>query len=178
MEPPVFSQSLPLMEIFGLVVDLDGADGPAPSGLKQVSVLSEFVPQMVPTPCFVLELPDKIEKSVEPGKKMGIFGPEGDASSLNDIYLLGVRGRPAGLCRLVKRDSPSGTTNRGNRPRKSFMTPTPLHIPESRVSPIPESSHEMIYIREFSGDESVKVIPLREVVWMHPLIHVREKPAE
>jgi hypothetical protein len=56
------------------------------------------------------------------------------------------------------------------------MTPTPLHIPESRVSPIPDSAHEMIYLKGLSENETLKVVPLRDVVWMHPLIAVVENP--
>ena len=56
------------------------------------------------------------------------------------------------------------------------MTPTPLHIPESRVSPIPDSAHEMIYLKGLNENEALKVVPLREVVWMHPLIAVMENP--
>ncbi len=56
------------------------------------------------------------------------------------------------------------------------MTPTPLHIPESQVSPIPDSAHEMIYLKGLNEDEALKVIPLRDVVWMHPLITVVKHP--
>ena len=56
------------------------------------------------------------------------------------------------------------------------MTPTPLHIPESQVSPIPDSAHEMIYLKRFNENENLQVIPLRDVVWMHPLIAVMQNP--
>jgi len=56
------------------------------------------------------------------------------------------------------------------------MTPTPLHIPDSQVSPIPDSAHEMIYLKGLNEHEGLRVVPLREVVWMHPLIIVMQNP--
>jgi hypothetical protein len=36
----------------------------------------------------------------------------------------------------------------------------------------------MIYLKKLIGDEALEVVPLRDVVWMHPLISVMEKPPE
>ena len=58
------------------------------------------------------------------------------------------------------------------------MTPTPLHIPESRVSPIPDSAHERIYLKSLEESASLMVLPLEDVIWMHPLILVVAKPSK
>jgi hypothetical protein len=34
----------------------------------------------------------------------------------------------------------------------------------------------MIYLKGFNENEALKVVPLRDVVWMHPLISVMENP--
>ncbi len=177
---------IPLLGISGKVDQKRQAEE-LPQGLKRISEVEISVSQGLPEPCYALEISDIVKESVEPGKSLGIFSPGRDGPALNDIYALGLTGREPLVCKVVKNDARSGSSNRGepsqtisssrvrNR-RKSFMTPTPLHIPESRVSPIPDSAHEMIYLKGFNENEALKVVPLRDVVWMHPLISVMEIP--
>jgi len=177
---------IPLVEISGKV-ELEGRTEELPQGLKRISEVEIPVPQDLPKPCYAMELTDIVKESVAPQNLLGIFGLGKDGTALNDIYALGLTGRKPLVCKVIKSDAHSGSSHRGepsrttspsqvkNR-RKSFMTPTPLHIPESRVSPIPDSAHEMIYLKGLSENETLKVVPLRDVVWMHPLIAVVENP--
>ncbi len=178
---------IPLLGISGKV-DQERQAEELPQGLKRISEVEISVSQGLPEPCYALELPDIVKESVGPGKPLGIFGPGKDGAALNDIYALGLTGQEPLVCKVIKNDARSGSSNRGepsqtisssrvrNR-RKSFMTPTPLHIPESRVSPIPDSAHEMVYLKDLSENEALKVVPLQDVVWMHPLISVMENPS-
>jgi len=177
---------IPLVGISGKV-EREGQAEDLPQGLKRISEVKVSVPQGLPEPCYALEIPDIIKESVEPGNSLGIFGPGKDGVALNDIYALGLTGREPLVCKVIKNDMRSGSSDqqetsqaicssRVKNRRKSFMTPTPLHIPESQVSPIPDSAHEMIYLRDFSENETLKVIPLQDVVWMHPLIAVMQNP--
>ena len=154
--------------------------GKLPLGLKQVSEIKIQVSHKLPDQCFALEVPDIFKETVNDEKPLGIFGPEKDGVALRDIYLLGLKGRKPVLCKVIKNEakpidtdqedrSPSG---RAKHPRKSFMTPTPLHIPNSRISPIPDASHEMIYLKDLKDNEGLKVIPSQDVVWMYPLVFV------
>jgi len=177
---------IPLVEISGKV-EPEGWTEELPQGLKRISEVEIAVSQSLSVPYYALEIPDIIKESLEPGNLLGIFGSEKDGAALNDMYALGLTGREPLICKVIKNDAHSGSSTQGescqnisssrvkNR-RKSFMTPTPLHIPESRVSPIPDSAHEMIYLKILSENESLKVVPLRDVVWMHPLIAVMENP--
>ncbi len=177
---------VPLMGISGKV-EQEGRAEELPQGLKRISEVEISVSQVLLVPCYALEIPNIVKESVEPGNSLGIFGLGKDVTALNDIYALGLMGREPLICKVIKIDARSGSSNRGepfqaiassrvkNR-RKSFMTPTPLHIPESRVSPIPDSAHEMIYLKGLNENEALKVVPLRDVVWMHPLISVMENP--
>jgi len=61
--------------------------------------------------------------------------------------------------------------------RKSFMTPTPLHIPGSRVSPIAESTHQMIFLKSLANPEKLILVPGGNLLWMHPLVLIL-KPGE
>jgi len=179
---------IPLLGISGQVEQNGPTEG-FPQGLKRISEVEIIVSRDFPDRCYILEMPDIIGENLNPGMPLGLFGPGKDITALKDIYALGLKGREPLVCKVVKTDAYSAASDkgegpqaaassRGNKPRKSFMTPTPLHIPESRVSPIPDSAHEMIYLKELNGNEGLKVVPLQDVVWMHPLISVMKNPPE
>jgi hypothetical protein len=173
---------IPLVKISGKV-EPEGQAGELPQGLKWVSEVEVAVPQGLPESCYALEILDIVQESVGSGSSLGVFGLGENVAALNGIYALGLTGREPLVCKVVKSDghlesdnrrksSQSTSSSQVRNRRKSFMTPTPLHIPESQVSPIPDSAHEMIYLKGLSANETLKVIPLRDVVWMHPLIAV------
>ena len=177
---------IPLLGISGKV-EREAQTGELPQGLKRISEVEIPVSRSLPEQCYALEMPNIFGKSIEPGMSLGIFGPGMDVAALNDVYALGLAGQEPLVRKVIKNDAESNSSNPGkpsqavpssrakNR-RKSFMTPTPLHIPESRVSPIPDSAHEMIYLKDLSENEALKVVPLQDVVWMHPLISVMAHP--
>lgn len=177
---------IPLVEISGKV-KLEGQVEELPQGLKQISEVDISVPQDLPGPYYALEIPNIVKESVGLKNSLGIFGSGKEGAVLDDIYVVGLTGREPLICKVIKNDARSASSHQGessqsisssrvkNR-RKSFMTPTPLHIPESQVSPIPDSAHEMIYLKGFNENETLQVIPLRDVVWMLPLIAVMQNP--
>ena len=177
---------IPLLGISGIVEQKGQVEG-LPQGLKRVSEFEIHGAQDLPEHCYAMELPNIIRESVGEANSLGIFSFEQNVIALNDMYALGLAGREPLVYKVIKTDartdpsslgetsqSISSTRTRGNR--KSFMAPTPLHIPDSQVSPIPDSAHEMIYLKDLSKNESLKVVPLRDVVWMHPLIVVIQNP--
>ena len=170
---------IPLLGISGKVERGSQIKG-LPPGLKRISEVDTSAPH---EQCFALELPDIIEEIAVTGKSLGVFGLDKGMSALKDIYALGIKGQEPLICKVIKSDAQSHSSSEGESAlsasraknhRKSFMTPTPLHIPESRVSPIPDSTHEMIYLKGLRNNEAVKVIPLQDVVWTYPLIAVME----
>lgn len=103
------------------------------------------------------------------------------------IYCVGrVGGRPL-IRKVVKNETEISGAKESNLEdkslfnrkavRKSFMTPTPLHIPGSRVSPIAESTHQMIYLKSTTDSEAMTLIPAEKLLWMHPLVLIL-KPGE
>ena len=179
---------IPLLGIMPKV-EQEALSDQLPQGLKRISEVEIAASGSLPESCFALEMPDIIGESKNPGVQLGIFGTGKDVAALNDVYALGLAGQEPLICKVIKNDAQSGVSGhdkpsqnssspRVKNRRKSFMTPTPLHIPESQVSPIPDSSHEMIYLKGFREDDALRVVPLRDVVWMHPLISVMENPPE
>lgn len=177
---------IPLLRISGKV-EQKALMEELPQGLKLVSEVKVSILKDLPEQCYALEVPNIVKKSLESGNSLWIFGAGKDIKPFNDIYVLGITGQEPFVCKVIKNDARSGSSSSGKSSqgilssrvknhRKSFMTPTPLHIPASRVSPIPDSAHEMIYLRSFNEKEALKVVPWQEVVWMHPLISVMEHP--
>ncbi|MDH5762511.1 MAG: hypothetical protein OEZ51_05980 [Nitrospinota bacterium] len=165
---------VPLMAFSGVVERLQRTQE-IPPGLRWVSDVEISTQQDLPEGCFALEFTDKVNILLNLEKAFGVFGPGKQITPLNGIYALGLERRAPLFCKVIKDDSLSNNS-RPNRRRKSFMTPTPLHIPESRVSPIPDSSHEMMYLNDLNEKENLKIVPLKEIVWMCPLILVMENP--
>ena len=176
---------VPLLEISERVKREDRS-GELPQGLKRISEVEVPVTGSLPEYGFALVVPNIPVNSAEPGMSLGIFGVERGVGALNDIFVLGLEGQKPLVQKVVKTDVPSSSHNheasslsssRMKNRRKSFMTPTPLHIPESKVSPIPDSVHEMLYIKDLNADAPLKVVPSREVVWMRPLVLMMENPS-
>jgi len=94
--------------------------------------------------------------------------------ALENIFSLGRKGELPLVRKVIKNDIHSDAKTRLNwekrRVRKSFMTPTPLHIPESRISPIAESTHQMIYFKKLAVPEELTLLPAGNLLWMHPLV--------
>ena len=186
MTHPPKSVRIPLMRV-SEKVDPDERAQEVPQGLLQISEVEISISQVLPEHCYALEVRDIAKEFKMSGKPLGIFGPVRDFKALNDIYNLGWVGSEPRVCKVVKDESRSGSARGGKTPtsssrvnsrRQCVLTPTPLPLPDSRVSPIPDSAHEMIYLKDIHEGESLKVVPWRDVVWMHPLIRVIENPAE
>lgn len=179
------SARIPWLEVSGKVDSAEPVEG-LPPGLKYRAEVEIAVTQVLPEACYALDI---VKKSAEGATALGIFGPCPDLKAQDGVYAVGLAGREPLICTRVKDESQADSAQREQSPqvtssarvnsrRKSFMTPTPLHIPESRVSPIPDSAHERIYLKSLEENAFLMVLPLEDVVWMHPLILVVEKPSK
>ena len=129
----------------------------------------------------------KIDKSNKAslfvGMRWAVFSFE-PVEALENIHAVAVKSENPFLAKLVKNDKEidknfeanrregQPENSRPERVRKSFMTPTPLHIPGSRVAPIPGSAHEMVMVQPISGSEGLRVIKGKDILWLHPLLCV------
>ncbi len=91
---------------------------------------------------------------------------------LEDIYVVGVQGGYPFLGKWVQKDSLKGAVNSR---RKAFMVPTPMHLPDSRISPIAQSLHHVLFFKDFSGSGKLRLIPTRKILWKHPMIYVQKE---
>ncbi len=111
-----------------------------------------------------------------------------ERESPKSIFCLGRKNAEPLLCRFVKSETPPDTSEGGgsgsaqDRPfdwaqdrRKRFMTPTPLHIPGSRQSPIADSIHRRLYFIPLGDPENMILVHPDHIVWMHPLVYIHDE---
>jgi len=121
-----------------------------------------------------MELPElcygvRIESatSLLPSGCLAVFSKT-EGTALEDIYAVAVQEKLPFLGKWVQKEPPS------NR-RKVFMVPTPLHIPDSRVSPIAPSLHHVLFFKELAGSGKLRLVPASKILWKHPLVYVQQE---
>ena len=91
------------------------------------------------------------------------------------LHFVGIRDQSPILGTLISKTLPKKleSFSKNNIPqRKSFMTPTPLHISSSKVSPIPSSSHSLTMVQPKDPKKGLITCPSDDILWLHPLIYV------
>lgn len=91
-------------------------------------------------------------------------------AAVENIFCVGMKGQTPMIRKLVKKEG-KGLSPR----RKSFMTPTPLHIPDSKVSPIADSTHQRVILKSLNSGDPLMLVPVENVVWMHPLVAILQE---
>ncbi len=91
-----------------------------------------------------------------------------DSPALDNIYAVSVKGEFPFWATLLKSEG-------GGKGRKTFMTPTPLHIPKSKTSPIADSLHEVQIFKMLVGSQRTRLIQKNTISWKHPLIFIQKQ---
>ena len=99
---------------------------------------------------------------------IAIFCKE-DFPAKENIFLVGLKRKPPFVGKLLKNES-----ELEGQGRKTFMTPTPLHIPESKTSPIADSLHHNLIFKVLSNPLGTCFVQQSSIVWKHPLIFVQK----
>lgn len=125
--------------------------------------------------CYGVEIEDESMTPVLKSGRVAVFSQDDSLPALKNIFSIGRQDGAPLIRKVVKNEIPSTGKNdvspESLRPkRKSFMTPTPLHIPGSRVSPIAESTHETIFLKAHANPEKLILVPRGNLLWMHPLV--------
>ena len=174
--------SVPLYQI---LKELSGAplSGKMLDGLERVSEIELPLGEEMPEGCYAVKIEEDSMVPVLKKTDVAVFAPQVEpGKALKNIFLVGIENQPPRVQMVVRNETgmdpanflkptTGSSTSYINKRRKSFMTPTPLHIPESRVSPIPGSAHAMVYLKSLQP-EHLSVVPAKEILWMHPLVRV------
>jgi hypothetical protein len=113
-----------------------------------------------------------------------IFSKKESENALKNIYLFITDDNKTIIGEIihkpdVKDDIPSelnksGPTEYRKARRKSFMTPTPLHIPTSQISPVADSSHERILIRPVGDKKKLVSVPPQKNIYKFPMVFIHK----
>ncbi len=153
-----------------------------PEGLILITSYPVNPKSNLPENSYALKIEDSsMEPLLKPGNIAIFSKSEININAFEKVYLFGIRGQIPLVRKIIKDDEKNfgkenadiSNKNYNVKPnRKSFMTPTPLHIPKSYVSPIPNSSHEMIFLKGLQEGASLEIFSSKDLLWKHPLICV------
>ena len=90
-----------------------------------------------------------------------------DFPAQDNIFLVGLKSKSPFIGKLLKNESEIEGEG-----RKTFMTPTPLHVPESKTSPIAASLHHTLIFKGLAEPQGTRFIQESNICWRHPLICV------
>lgn len=132
--------------------------------------------------CYGVEIEDGSMAPVLTKGMVAVFSQNVENPALMNVFSIGRKGESPLVRKVVRNEitpneMESFTVEGRKRLRKSFMTPTPLHIPGSRVSPIAESTHQTIFLKALANPEKLILVSRGNLLWMHPLVLVLEQKA-
>jgi hypothetical protein len=125
----------------------------------------------LPDLCYGLRIEGIFEASILPLGCLAVFSKT-EGNALENIYAVKVQGEYPFLGKWIQKTISEGGAD---RERKVFMVPTPMHVPESRVSPISPSLHHFLLFKDFANVGKLRLIPSSKVLWKHRLVYVQEK---
>lgn len=127
-------------------------------------------PMELPDLCYGVRIEGNYNTSFLPPDCLAVFSKT-DGNALENIYAVGVQDECPFLGKWMQKETPAGSAH-GRR--KVFMVPTPLHVPDSRVSPIAPSLHQVLLFKDFAGTGKLRLIPAGKILWKHPLVYVQK----
>jgi len=122
-------------------------------------------PMELPEFCYGIEIKDSSYFGLN---AVAIF-TKSDFPAQDNMFFVGLKRKSPFVGKLLKNES--DTEGQG---RKTFMTPTPLHIPESKTSPIADSLHHTLIFKVLSKPQGTRFVQQSNIEWKHPLIFVQK----
>ena len=98
-----------------------------------------------------------------------IFSKLESSYPLQNIYLFTTTSSKPIIGTIIH--NPNSTEHKQPR-RKNFMTPTPLHIPTSKIAPASEASHARLLIRSVEKKQRLISISRKKRVYTFPMIYI------
>ena len=127
-----------------------------------------LIPVELPAYSYGIDIKDSSLSCYFGVNTIAIFCKE-DSPAKDNIFLVGLKRKPPFVGKLLKDESYAE-----GQGRKTFMTPTPLHIPESKTSPIADSLHHNLIFKVLSNPPGTRFVQQSSIVWKHPLIFVQK----
>jgi hypothetical protein len=127
-------------------------------------------PMELPDSCYGVKIEGACDSLFLPPGCLAVFSKTG-ATALENIYAVGVQEEFPFLGKWMQKETSEGSASSR---RKVFMVPTPMHVPDSRVSPIAPSLHQAFLFKDFANPGKLRVIPVSKILWKHPLVYVQK----
>jgi hypothetical protein len=125
-------------------------------------------PMELPDNCYGVRIENENQSTFLVPGSLAVFSKNA-GPALEKIFAVAVKNEFPFLGKLMKNESSGdGASTR----RKVFMVPTPLHVPEDKVSPIADSLHHVLLIKDLKVAGKLKMISSEKILWKHPLVYV------
>jgi hypothetical protein len=125
-------------------------------------------PMELPDLCYGVRIEGACDTPFLPLCCLAVFS-KSKGTALGNIYAVDVQGEFPFIGKWMQKETSEG----GNR-RKVFMTPTPMHVPDSQISPIARSLHHVLLFKDFASSEKLRLVPANKVLWTHRLVYVQK----
>ncbi len=126
-------------------------------------------PMELPDLCYGVRIEGTCDTPFLPLGCLAVFS-KSEGIALGNIYAVEVQGEFPFVGKWLQKETSEGDA--GSR-RKVFMVPTPMHVPDSRISPIAPSLHHVLLFKDFANSGKLKLVPANKVLWTHRLVYVQ-----
>ena len=128
-------------------------------------------PMELPDACYGVRIERAFGTPILPLDCLAVFSKT-EGTALEDIYAVGMREELPFIGKWIQKENSDEVSG-----RKVFMVPTPMHVPDSRTSPIAPSLHHVLLFKDFKNAGKLKLISAKKVLWKHRLVYVeKNKP--
>jgi hypothetical protein len=125
-------------------------------------------PMELPGFCYGVRIEGACDSPVLPLGCLAIFS-KSEGTAFGNIYAVEVQGEFPFIGKWMQKD-----TSEEDKRRKVFMVPTPMHVPDSQVSPIAPSIHHVLLFKDFASPGQLRLVPANKVLWTHRLVYVQK----
>jgi hypothetical protein len=123
----------------------------------------------LPDLCYGVRIEGACDTPFLPLGCLAVFS-KSEGTALGNIYAVKVQGEFPFVGKWMQKETSEGGA--GSR-LKVFMVPTPMHVPDSEISPIAQSLHHVLIFKDFASPGKLRLIPSNKVLWTHRLVHVQ-----
>jgi hypothetical protein len=125
-------------------------------------------PMELPDLCYGVRIEFDCDTPFLPLDCLAVFS-KSEGTAFGNIYAVEVQGEFPFIGKWLQKETLEG----GNR-QKVFMVPTPMHVPDSQISPIAPSLHHVLLFKDFASSGKLRLVPANKVLWTHRLVYVQK----